>query len=75
MRAKGQATIIAIIFSFIALFVYIGMLPAMQAVINDVAPQTDGMTRTVVLFTPVLLFFVILAGVIFYLKPQQEMVG
>lgn len=72
---KGQATMIGIIFTVIALVVFFFSLPLLEGVIESISPDLDPTTALLVKTTPVLLFFVILSGLVYYLYPRQQNVG
>lgn len=66
----GQLTIVGILTIFLELVVYMAMLPAINQVINDMLPNLDPTSQTIVSLFPLFLTVAITANIFIYMSPQ-----
>jgi hypothetical protein len=71
---KAQMSITSLIFAVITLIVFVAMLPAINEAISTAKTggTMDSMTEIIIDLFPLILALTIIAGVVFYGKPQQQ---
>ena len=66
----GQLTIVGLLTIFLELVAYMAMLPAINQVINDLLPNLDATSQTIVSLIPLFLTIAITANIFIYMSPQ-----
>ncbi len=70
---KGQITIIAIVMTFLSLFVYAAFLPVINSVINLILPNADSATTLLAQSIPFIILVTIVIALLNYAQPSYEM--
>lgn len=60
LNNKGAVSIRGILVSFVAIISYSALLPSLNAVITDIAPQVTGMTLWVIQLFPLIILLTII---------------
>lgn len=71
-RLKGQYTLFAMFMTVITIIAYAYIYPVLKAVIDEMSPQMDDATRTLISLSPLFIFFFILYGSLWYVVPHRE---
>lgn len=72
MKMKGQYTIVALVMTFVAIVVFIGIYPVLNTFIAEfVAESDDEMTIMMIQLLPFLIITAIIVGFLWYVIPQR----
>lgn len=71
-RLRGQYTLFAMFMTVITIIAYAYIYPVLKAVIDEMSPQMDDATATLISLSPLFIFFFILYGSLWYVVPHRE---
>lgn len=69
---KGQYTLFALFMTVITIIAYTQIYPVLKMFIDDATPEMDEATATLLSLSPLIIFFFILYGAMWYVIPSRE---
>lgn len=71
-KVKGQYTLYALFMTVLTIICYTQVYPILKTFIDGVLPETDDATGTLLTLSPLVIFFFILYGAMWYVIPSRE---
>lgn len=68
---SGQYTIVALVMTFIMLIMFAKFYPTIKTYIDELLPQVDELTGTVIALIPFMIAIGILMSVVWYIIPKR----